>query len=186
MIDLSNYEDVQSRVRRFRLAYPVGRIETFIIEHDLTAGYVLVKACIYREHEDLVPAASDFAYGNVNYYRDNMKRWFIEDTVTSAIGRCIGLLMPSEHKATLENMQQVGDVPEADIWSTVGTMQPVATGVEAARQALGGVMPAAAPLCKHGHMLWKEGISQKTGNAYKGYTCASKEKPQCPAQWHSS
>jgi hypothetical protein len=188
MINLDNYEDVNSRVKRFREAHISGRIETFIVEHDLAAGYVLVKCCIYREHEDQVPAASDFAYGNVAFYRENMKRWFIEDTCTSAIGRAIGLLMPSENKATRENMQQVVNAPaSADVWATplepVGTVEPFSTGVEAARQALGGVMPPEPPYCDHGHMLWKEGKSAKTGNAYKGWVCASKTKPQCAPRW---
>lgn len=188
MINLENYEDVNSRVKRFRLAHPAGRIETFIVEHDLQAGYLLVKCCVYREHEDTVPAASDFAYGNVTFYREAMKRWIVEDTVTSAIGRAIGLLMPGEHKPTRENMQQVASAPiSADLWNTpldaVGTMQPVSTGVAAARQALGGVMPPEPPLCDHGHMLWKEGKSTKTGNPYKGYVCSSQTKPQCTPKW---
>jgi hypothetical protein len=35
MINLDNYEDVNSRVKRFRDAHISGRIETFIVEHDL-------------------------------------------------------------------------------------------------------------------------------------------------------
>jgi hypothetical protein len=96
--------------------------------------------------------------------------------------------MPSDNKATRENMQQVVNAPaSADLWATplepVGTAEPFSTGVEAARQALGGVMPPEPPYCNHGHMLWKEGKSDKTGNAYKGWVCPSKTKPQCPAEW---
>jgi hypothetical protein len=41
-----------------------------------------------------------------------------------------------------------------------------------------------APLCSHGFMAWKEGVSNKTGNPYKGWTCPSKDKAnQCRAIW---
>jgi len=87
MFNLDDYEDVNTRIKRFRTEYISGRIEASIVEVDLQAGYVLVRAAIYREHEDMVPAAVDFAYGNVAFYRENMKRWFIEDTTTSAMLR---------------------------------------------------------------------------------------------------
>lgn len=188
MFNLDDYEDVNTRIKRFRTEYISGRIETNIVEVDLQAGYVLVRAAIYREHEDMVPAAVDFAYGNVAFYRENMKRWFIEDTTTSAIGRCISLLMPSEHRPTKENMaqvQQTAPAPQPDPWVVhpEGTAEPLATGLDLIAGALGGVITEQVETCEHGRMVWKEGISSKTGNKYKGWVCPSKAKPQCAPRW---
>lgn len=191
MFNLDDYEDVNTRIKRFRAEHLSGRIEASIVEVDLKAGFVLVRAAIYREHEDLVPAAVDFAYGNVSFYRENMKRWFIEDTTTSAIGRAISLLMPTDHRPTKENMAQVVQAApkpaEADPWvvypEAEGTAEPLATGISLIQGALGGEIVEQVETCEHGRMLWKEGISSKTGNKYKGWVCPSKAKPQCAPRW---
>jgi hypothetical protein len=188
MIKFDEYEDVNARIKRFRIAYPVGRIETDIVECDLEKGYVLIRARAYREHEDLVPAAVDYAFGHQAFYRENMKRWYIEDTSTSAIGRCISLLMPAEARPTAQNMEQVENAPIVDVWATITPATEtgaiaIGSAVEALRTQLGGEISESTPLCSHGRMLWKEGISSKTGNKYKGWVCPSKDKPQCPPQW---
>jgi hypothetical protein len=123
MFNLAEYETVLQRIKRFRDEFPAGRLETSIIDVNLEKGYVLIEARAYREHEDLVPAAVDYAYGNQVFYNQNMKRWFIEDTSSSAIGRVISLLSPGEHRSTAETMAQVvTDSPtvlESDPWATV-------------------------------------------------------------------
>jgi len=188
MIKFDEYEDVNARIKRFRIAFPVGRIETDIVECDLDKGYVLIRARAYREHEDLVPAAVDYAFGHQAFYRENMKRWYIEDTSTSAIGRCISLLMPAEARATKQNMDEVENAPIVDVWASI-TPAPepgviaIGSAVDALRTQLGGEVTEMTPLCSHGRMLWKEGISSKTGNKYKGWVCPNKDKPQCPPQW---
>ena len=119
MIKFDEYEDVNARIKRFRAANQFGRIETDIVECDLDKGYILVRARIYREHEDLVPAAVDYAFGHQGFYRENMKRWYVEDTTTSAIGRAISLLMPVESRATKQNMDEVENAPIVDVWATI-------------------------------------------------------------------
>jgi hypothetical protein len=187
MINFDEYEDVNARIKRFRAAYPVGRIETDIVECDLDKGYVLIRARVYREHEDLVPAAVDYAFGHQAFYRENMKRWYVEDTTTSAIGRAISLLMPVEARATKQNMDQVENAPIVDVWATLpaseGSAVSIGSAVEVLKAQLGGEITEAIPSCQHGRMLWKEGVSAKTGNAYKGWVCPSKAKPQCPPRW---
>jgi len=189
MIKFDEYEDVNARIKRFRAAFPNGgRIETDIVECDLDKGYILVRARIYREHEDLVPAAVDYAFGHQGFYRENMKRWYVEDTTTSAIGRAISLLMPVESRATKQNMDEVENAPIVDVWATI-TPAPepgviaIGSAVEALKSQLGGEITEMTPLCSHGRMLWKEGISSKTGNKYKGWVCPNKDKPQCSPQW---
>ena len=192
MFDLQDYETIAQRIKRFRTEFISGRIETSIIDVDLTKGHILVEARVYREHEDTAPAAVDYAYGNQAFYNANMKRWFVEDTTSSAIGRAISLLTPGEHRSTAETMAQVvSDSPavlDSDPWATVtvtteSAPQPLQVGLDLIQGALGGTISETGAQCAHGRMTWKEGISSQTGNKYKGWVCPSKEKPQCPPKW---
>ena len=95
---LDNYEDVNARIKRFRSEFPSGRLVAYIESFDIEKGTIFVRAEAYREYEDTVPSAVDYAFGNVATYPQNMRKWMVEDTITSAYGRCIGLLTPSlEH-----------------------------------------------------------------------------------------
>ena len=192
---LDNYEDVASRIKRFWAAYPSGRIETHIIDFNAVAGYVLIECRLFREYEDDKPSAIDFGFGRVESYQASMKRWFVEDTVTSAIGRAIGLLLGSDTRPTQENMKQVENMPAAfvnkvedDPWSkpfAEDGFATAATGIAEIVDQLGGEILAEAPQCKHGHMLLKQGTSPKTGKDYRGHVCVEKVKAnQCPAIWY--
>lgn len=106
---LDNYEDVNSRIKRFRSEFPSGRLVAYVEDTNLKEGWILIKAEAYKEYEDHLPSAVDYAYGNVATYPANLKKWFVEDTITSAYGRVIGLLTPSlEHKArsTVQDMER--------------------------------------------------------------------------------
>ena len=192
---LDNYEDVASRIKRFWAAYPSGRIETHIIDFNAVAGYVLIECRLFREYEDEKPSAIDFGFGRVESYQASMKRWFVEDTVTSAIGRAIGLLLGSDTRPTQENMKQVENMPAAfvnkiedDPWSkpfAEDGFATAATGISEIVDQLGGEILAEAPQCKHGHMLLKQGTSPKTGKPYRGHVCTEKIKAnQCPPVWY--
>jgi len=193
--DLANYEDVNSRIKRFRAEHITGRIETDIIEINVKDGYVIIKASAYREHEDQVPAAVDYAFEQRSDRGVNRDFW-IENCATSAIGRCIGLLMPSESRPTKQDMEKVERLAtatpsvEADLWVTqkvtegVGSVRPAAESIEAIRGQLGGEIVDQSPRCSHGRMVFKEGVSAKTGNKYSGYTCSSKDRgDQCKPIW---
>jgi hypothetical protein len=188
MFNLAEYETVMQRIARFRAEFPTGRLEHSIIQVDLEKGYILIEARAYREYEDVSPSATDLAYGNQAFYNQNMKRWMVEDTISSAYGRCISLLSPGEHRSTAETMAQVvqdAPAPEVDPWIVhpEGTAEPLATGLDLIKGALGGVITEQAETCEHGRMVYKEGISSKTGNKYKGWVCPSKAKPQCAPRW---
>ena len=192
MFNLAEYETIQQRIKRFRDEFPSGRIETSIVQVDLEKGFILVEARVYREHEDTAAAAIDYAYGHQAFYNKNMARWFCEDTTSSAIGRAISLLTPGEHRSTAETMAQVvTDSPtvlDSDPWATVTLTaepapQPLQVGLDLIQGALGGTITESGAQCSHGRMTWKEGISSKTGNKYKGWVCPSKEKPNCPPKW---
>jgi hypothetical protein len=147
------------------------------------------------EGEDEKPSAIDFGFGRVESYQASMKRWFVEDTVTSAIGRAIGLLLGSDTRPTQENMKQVEHMPAAfvnkvedDPWSkpfAEDGFATAATGIAEIVDQLGGEILAEAPQCKHGHMLLKQGTSPKTGKDYRAQVCGEKIKANhCPAIWY--
>ena len=188
---LDGYETVNQKVIRLHATYPTNRIETSIIDWNSEKGYILIECRIYRHYEDEKPAAIDFAHGMVGAYNVQMKRWYIEDTVSSAIGRCASVVLGTETKPSLESMQQVETMPKAfveddpwakPIWEDGFTTAKSA--VEQIKDQLGGQMESESPVCKHGHMILKEGTSPKTGKPYHGYVCPEKVKVnQCPPVW---
>jgi hypothetical protein len=187
---LDNYETVNQKVIRLHATYPTNRIETSIIDWNAEKGFILIECRIYRRYEDEKPAAIDYAHGMVGAYNVQMKRWYVEDTVSSAIGRCASVVLGVEIKASKESMEQVEHMPKAfieeDPWSKPiweEGFTTAKTAVQEIEATLGGVQVAAAPLCPHGHMIWRAG--EKGGKAWGGYMCVEKSKPkQCPPRWY--
>ena len=204
---LDGYEASLARLTRWNTTYPMGRIETRIVEFSAEKGYVLVEAKAYRHYDDIVPAGTDFAYGFVSAYQPNMKRWFVEDTVTSAIMRVQQLVMGGAERSTREIMEQVEKTPatvanaekDYDYWTTkfgdvpsyktaeevaeAGTATLSSSMGEIAKQ-LGGQLVPEAPKCDHGHRVWRE---SKPGAAkvWAGYFCSEREKAnQCQPHWY--
>jgi hypothetical protein len=186
--NLSEYEEVQSKVQRWIDAYPLGRIETSIIEFNMKDGYVLVEARCYRDDLATLPASIDYALE----WRDKStvsRLWWLENAVTSAIGRCLNQVLPSLKKASVEDMGKIERLtPEQikaapiDAWSIAPN---IGSAVEALASQLGGQLLEEAPLCNHGHMILKSGVSEKTGREYHGYTCPERTKAnQCDAVWY--
>jgi hypothetical protein len=186
---IDNYEDVNSRIKRFRTEFPSGRLIAFIEDIDLDKGTILVRAEAYREYEDAVPSAVDYAFGNVATLPQNMKKWFIEDCLTSAYGRVIGLLTPSEHaRPTSQDMAKVEAAYANDPWAVKASTEGIptmATAMAEIQDKLGGELMPEPPRCPHGTMVWAEGTSAKTGKAWAAYRCTEKNKAtQCDPQWH--
>jgi hypothetical protein len=189
---LDNYETVNQKVIRLHATYPTNRIETSIIDWNSEKGYILIECRIYRRYEDEKPAAIDYAHGMVGAYNPQMKRWYIEDTVSSAIGRCASVVLGTETKPSLEAMEQVETMPKAfieeDLWSKPFGEDGFATAQSAMNEIqskLGGELIPEAPICAHGHMILKEGISPKTSKPYRGHVCVEKIKAnQCSPIWY--
>jgi hypothetical protein len=196
---LDGYESANDTIIRFRKEHPTGRVVTSIQDSGLDKGWVLVKAEIFREYEDTVPSAVDFAYGNVATYPQNMKKWFVEDTVTSCIARAIKLLSPSATRPSREDMARVEyeatpSQNEDDLWATL-TITKTETDLSTDTRALGNVIELVkkelvdqpvpqTPVCKHGRMLFKSGNNKTTGKPYEGYTCPSAQRDdQCKPVW---
>ena len=187
--DLKNYEDVQSRVKRFQEAFPLGRIVTSIVDFSAEKGHVLIKAECFRDDITELPAGVDYAFGNVAFYPTHMKRFFIEDTTTSAIGRCISLVLPTELKPTQQDMAKVErpapkPVDSVDYWAIESAgAETVGTAVEQLQEQLGAEVLSESPICAHGHMLKRES-KPDAPKEWCGFFCSEKTKAkQCDPIW---
>jgi hypothetical protein len=192
MFKLDDYEDVATLNRWFLENYPMGRTTAHdVISHDPVKGLITIVAKVWRDANDEHPVVTNIANGDRDLMPSNMRRWYVEDTATSALGRALTLLKGGK-TATKESMEQVMQATplalDSDPWASVTiTTTPehdhLATGLTLLQGSLGGVIVDEAQQCSHGRMVWKEGISNKTGSPYKGWTCPSKVKPQCAAVW---
>jgi len=188
---LDNYETVNQKVQRLHATYPTNRIETSIIDWQPDKGYILIECRIFRHYDDEKPAAIDYAHGMVGAYNPQMKRWYVEDTVSSAIGRCASVVLGVEEKPSRENMEQVENMPKAfideDLWSKPFGEDGFATAksaIDDIQSKLGGEILSESPICAHGHMLLKEGDS-KAGKPYRGHVCSERVKAnQCSPIWY--
>lgn len=195
---LDGYELANDTIIRFRKEYPSGRIITKILKEDFAAGWVVFVAEIYREFEDAVPSATSTANGNVAFYPTNMKKWFVEDTETSAIARAIKLLSPTTTRPSREDMSRVEfeatpREKDRDHWATVSLTQTahetgttaLTTAVAEIQGKLGSELVGAAPRCPHGTMIWAEGTAKATGKLWAAYKCTEKNRAnQCNPVWH--
>lgn len=188
---LDNYETVNQKVKRLHATFPNNKIHTSIIDWQPEKGYILIECRIYRHYEDKEPAAIDYAHGMVGAYNPTMKRWYVEDTVSSAIGRCASVVLGTDEKPSRENMEQVETLPKAfvddDPWSKPILNEPGFTTAGAAvkeiESKLGGELIAESPICAHGHMILKEG--EKAGKPWRGHLCPEKTKAnQCSPIWY--
>jgi hypothetical protein len=188
---LDNYETVSQKVIRLHATYPTNRIETSIVDWQPDKGFILIECRIFRHYEDEKPAAIDYAHGMVGAYNPQMKRWYVEDTVSSAIGRAASVVLGVEEKPSRENMEQVETMPKAfieeDPWSKPFGEDGFATAkssIDEIKSKLGGEILSESPICAHGHMLLKEGTS-KAGKPYRGHVCVEKLKAnQCSPIWY--
>ena len=205
---LDNYEDVAARIKRFWETHPSGRIENNIIEFNAEKGFILVQTQIFKEYEDEKPSAIDYAFGNVATYNVQMKKFFCEDTVTSSIGRCIGLLLGTDKRPTRQDMEKVETIstkiaqstsedydPWSKKWGEIPSFQTAAeaensgipsfgSSVDEIAKQLGGQLIEEAPQCSHGHMIWKQAKEDAAKN-WGGYFCTERTKAtQCTPRWY--
>lgn len=207
---LDNYEGNKERTDRWIATYPDGRLEAHVINFDAEKGSILVQAKAWRNQNESEPAGIDYAFGYLAAYNANMKRWFVEDTVTSALMRVMALVMGGTEKATRETMQQVetmttkvatadpkqeydywttkhGDVPSfksEDELTAAEKAQTIGGAIQEVTAQLGGEMLKEAPQCQHGHRVWREGVSAKTGKAWGNYSCVERKPNQCDPVWY--
>jgi hypothetical protein len=200
---LDGYEGNKERTDRWIKTYPEGRLEATIVNFDPDKGSILVRAAAWRNQTETEPAGIDFAFGYQAAYNANMKRWFVEDTVTSALMRVMALVMGNTEKATKEVMASIKtETPAADYdyWTTkhgdVPSFQSEQDLLEAEQKQnatgsiaevtshLGNEMTAHVPECSHGARIWREGVSAKTGKAWGNYSCIERKPNQCEPVWY--
>ena len=202
--NLDNYEDVNSRVARFQKQFITGRIVSDVIQFDAVKGHILVATSVYREYEDTLPSAVDYAFGDAATYPANMRKFYVEDTITSSVGRSLSLILETQHKATKQDMQKVARVendrrseeianaPLAvnNTWDEfVGkepTPEPVtlADAAEMVQQSFGEAEPI--PTCSHGTRTIKQGVSA-AGKPWQGAMCevrGASKGDRCPPIWY--
>jgi hypothetical protein len=198
--NLNDYEDVATLNKWFISNFPLGRSDISVISHDPKEGYILIQATLWRDSSDNCPAVSNIAFGSRETYIPNMKKFYVEDTATSALGRAIILLKGSDKTATKDDMQKVEVKSEPNQYEKklqerrYGSPGSKSAAVEDALRAsfavenkqddpqtwsvaevvdqIGASTPNEPPSCEHGHIL-KQGIS-KTGKPYYGYVCKGK------------
>ena len=214
MFNLDSYETVADRVGRFQKLHLGGRITTEVISLDNAKGEVLAKASVYREHEDTEPSGVDYAFGIASTYPASMRKFYVEDTVTSAVGRALSLVLDTDKKPTREDMQKVQahnevkaqveatkakmadtskeyiPVPKEDDPWTVAPAAPVQTmesAVETVKSILGGTTEKDIQKCKHGEMVWATGTS-KAGKPWAHFKCTvsrqNTQETQCDPIWY--
>ena len=189
---MDNYEGNKDRNNRWIVTYPQGRIEAHVVEFNAKEGYVLVQAKGWRNQTEIEPADIDYAYGFIAAYPERMKRWFVEDTITSAKMRVMANLLGGTEKATAEVMALVkSETPSVDYdyWTTKhGNVPSYATAAEAEESGEpsygSSEQTSVVPECFHGVMRWNESKPDAI-KAWGGYFCTEKVKEkQCKPAWY--
>ena len=193
---MDGYEGNKERTDRWIKTYPEGRLEATIVNFDADKGSILVRAAAWRNQTEIEPAGIDFAFGYQAAYNANMKRWFVEDTVTSALMRVMALVMGNTEKATKEVMALVKtETPAADYdyWTTkhgdVPSYQTAAEAEQAGTPSFGSSqdsqwMADDLPTCSHGSMRWNQS-KPDAPKSWGGYFCSEKIKEkQCTPRWY--
>ena len=186
---LDNYEGNKERTDRWIKTYPEGRLEATIVNFDPDKGSILVRAAAWRNQTEIEPAGIDFAFGYQAAYNANMKRWFVEDTVTSALMRVMALVMGGTEKATKETMEKVNAVEVYDPWAIKhGDVPSYKTSAEAEMAGTPSFgssdQSPAVPECHHGPMRWNQS-KPDAPKSWGGYFCSEKLKEhQCTPRWY--
>jgi hypothetical protein len=173
--DLSNYEDVDTRIHRFWEMNSGGRISTDIVYQGYSQEgqlkQVIVRARVWKDKTSGKPDAVDFAEELLGSSPVN-RASFIENAVTSAIGRALatlGMSKKGSRPSTTEMTKAARVVPkEVDPW------------------ALADEPDLNRPVCAHGQMERKTGL-KKDGTPYAGWICGDKgASVRCEAIWDRS
>ena len=190
---LDNYEGNKERTDRWIKTYPEGRLEATIVNFDPDKGSILVRAAAWRNQTEIEPAGIDFAFGYQAAYNANMKRWFVEDTVTSALMRVMALVMGGTEKATKETMEKVNAADVYDPWAIKhGDVPSYKTAAEAEMSGTPSFGSSEEPTwsieakqsCTHGERVWKQS-HEGAPKSWGGYFCTERNKEtQCKPFWY--
>lgn len=194
--DISNYVTVAERVAMFYEKFPEGSIQfefMGVMDGDPLKMWGVARA--YRSADDILPGtgtASELIVGKSPYTNGSE----LQNLETACWGRAVaslgigtskGLSSKEEILGSRERqapgpakpkevVQQPPSNPmEADPWLSVPAMDE---GVNDYQDE------PLVPLCLHGEMSRRSGISKKTGKPYAGYFCDN--EPQCDPKFDRS
>ncbi|HEX8145742.1 MAG TPA: hypothetical protein VF591_00960 [Pyrinomonadaceae bacterium] len=85
------YITVSERIEKFYAKFPQGRIITTVMEHSQETGFILMRAEVYREPDDALPAATGHAY-ELKSAGHVQAGSYVEVCETSSVGRALALL----------------------------------------------------------------------------------------------
>jgi len=85
------YITVHERIEKFYTKWPQGRILTSIVEHNEETGFILMRAEVFRESDEAMPAATGHAY-ELRSAGHVQQGSYVEVCETSAVGRALALL----------------------------------------------------------------------------------------------
>jgi hypothetical protein len=85
------YITVSERIEKFYAKFPQGRIITTVMEHHQESGFILMRAEVYREPDDALPAATGHAY-ELRSAGHVQAGSYVEVCETSSVGRALALL----------------------------------------------------------------------------------------------
>ena len=196
--DITNYVTAAERVAMFYEKFPNGSIQfeyMGVMDADPTKMWGVARA--YRTPDDLLPGigtASEFIIGKTPYTfgseLQNLETSCWSRSVASLnIGTSKGISSKEEVVASRQNQapgpakprevkvvqEPPSDPIEADPWADV---RPMDEGIEPSQDE------SLVPLCLHGEMNRRSGISKKTGKPYAGYFCDN--EPQCDPKFDRS
>ena len=194
--DISNYVTVAERVAMFYEKFPEGSIQfefMGVMDGDPLKMWGVARA--YRSADDILPGtgtASELIVGKSPYTNGSE----LQNLETACWGRAVASLgigtskglsskeeilgsrerqAPGPAKPKEVVQQPPSDTMEADPWLSVPAMDE---GVEQYGEE------SQVPLCLHGEMSRRSGISKKTGKPYAGYFCDN--EPQCDPKFDRS
>ena len=194
--DISNYVTVAERVAMFYEKFPEGSIQfefMGVMDGDPLKMWGVARA--YRSADDILPGtgtASELIVGKSPYTNGSE----LQNLETACWGRAVASLgigtskglsskeeilgsrerqAPGPAKPKEVVQQPPSDPMEADPWLPVPAMD------ESLEQYQD---EPSVPLCLHGEMSRRSGISKKTGKPYAGYFCDN--EPQCDPKFDRS
>jgi hypothetical protein len=172
--DLSNYEDVDTRIHKFWDAHPNGRISTEIVyqrnDEQGAVKQVIIRAKVWKDKNSGKPDATDYAE-EIQGATPVNRASFIENCSTSAIGRALatlGFAKKGARPSTVEmtKAERIEAAPQVDPWAA-----EVASPLEVALTSMGAI-----PFCECGlDMVRKEGTNS-SGVPYSGWVCQNHKK----------
>ena len=213
MFNLADYEPVEVRLEKFIKDFPDFRISTEL--EVVEATRYIVKAYLFKAKEDSVAWATGYAEETVSTRGVNQTS-ALENCETSAIGRALANAgyAPKGKRPSREEMSKVSNHPslkavrtevkppaqeikegDVDYWTTpfganiktVAAPVTLETAMATVSSILGTGDAEAAPICKHGSMIWQEG--EKNGKAWARYKCSmsghSGTPSECSPIWYN-